>query len=184
MGLNISTGGGDFTPWVKYNGKAGRWYTKGENGEVEIANPTFIADFDNIKTGWVEFGGAGQPPTWTPHKSLTEKVARPGDKAKEGFKVKLFSKASFGGVVEMMSNSMHLTNSIAEIYDQYETGRTSNAGKLPVIKCTGTTPMKDKLGTNYKPNFSIEKWVDRPAEFDAQETVKTAHAQVESVSEF
>lgn len=167
MGLGIEKQAGDFLPWVKFNGKSGRWSAKIEGAEQEIGNPTFVADFANIQTGWIEFGAPGMPPVWTPHASLTNKAPRPNEKSKEGFKVKLFSKSSFGGVVEMMSNSMHLTSAISEMYDKYEAEVANNPGKLPVIKCVGIETMKDKMGTNYKPKFSLEKFVDRPVELDA-----------------
>jgi hypothetical protein len=50
-----------------------------------------------------------------------------------------------------------------------------NAGKLPVVQCTGTEAQKGKFGTNYKPVFSIVKWVDRPAAL-GENTPKAATA--------
>ena len=175
MGLGIEKSTGDFLPWVKFNGKSGRWSAKIDGAEQEVSNPTFIADFANIKTGWLKFGAPGIAPEWIEHPSLTVKSPRPSQDHKEGFRVNLFSKSYFGGVVNMMANSMHITAAIGEIYDQYEAGVASNANKLPVIKCTGVETMKDKMGTNYKPRFTLEKWVDRPADFDTagQQTVAT-----------
>jgi hypothetical protein len=164
--LNIVSTGGDFDPYVKYNAKAGRWYVKDGEAESEVQNPTFIADFDNIKTGWLLFL-EGQAPSKEWDISLTEPVAKPSDRHKRGFSLRLFSQASFGGVVELSSSSMHLCNAINDLYVAYEAAKADNAGKLPVVKYTGSTPSKDKMGTNYKPNFTIEKWVDRPADFDA-----------------
>lgn len=189
MGLGIEKQTGDFRPFVKFNGKSGRWSAKIDGTEQEVNNPTFVADFANIKTGWLKFGAPGMPPEWVEHHSLTNKVPRPSADHKEGFRVDLFSKASFGGVVNMMANSMHLTAAIGAMYDEYEAGIKANEGKLPVIKCTGVEAMKDKMGTNYKPKFVLEKWVARPAEFDAvgqtaQAQVVTKAAPVESVSEF
>lgn len=187
MGLNIVSTGGDYNPWVKYNAKAGRWYVKGENGEQEVTNPAFVADFDNIKTGWLLFL-EGQAPNNVWDKDLTTPAPKPSDAHKRGFSLSLFSKASFGGVVELSSSSMHLCNAINGLYEQYEAGRAANAGKLPVVKYTGSTPMKDKMGTNYAPNFVIEKWVDRPADFemanDKQEATAPQQATTSSVSEF
>jgi hypothetical protein len=190
MGLNIEKQTGSFLPWVKFNGKSGRWSAKIDGVEQEVNNPTFVADFANIKTGWLKFGAPGIAPEWVEHVSLTSKVARPSPDHKEGFRVNLFSKASFGGVVNMMANSMHLTAAIAEMYDEYEAGLAANKGKLPVIKCTGVDAMKDKMGTNYKPKFKLEKWIDRPVEFDETETeskpaaAPVKAAPVENVSEF
>jgi hypothetical protein len=166
MGLNIVSQGGDFDPWVKFNGKAGRWYIKGADGaEQEIANPTFVADFANIKTGWINFV-AGMAPDRVWDKSITEPTAKPSEAHKRGFSLRLFSKASFGGVCELSSSSMHLCNAISELYDQFEKEIGAHKGELPVVQCTGATPQKDKMGTNYKPTFAILKWVPRPAELD------------------
>lgn len=180
MGLNIEKQTGDFLPWVKFNGKSGRWSAKIDGMEQEVTNPTFVADFANIKTGWIKFGAPGIAPTWVEHPSLTQKAPRPDTDSKEGFRVNLFSKASFGGVVNMMSNSMHLTNAISEMYDLYEKDLANNAGKLPVIKCVGVDAMKDKMGTNYKPRFELVKWVDRPSELDSGSDPKPAPAAAPS----
>jgi len=184
MGLNIAQSSGDFLPYVKYNGKAGRWYVKKDDAEVEVTNPVFVADFDNIKTGWFMFM-EGQAPSITLDPDLQNPAPKPSDKHKRGFAVQLFSKNQFGGVVELNGASMHLSNAINELYEQYEKDR--KPGQLPVVACTGTTPMKDKMGTNYRPIFKIEKWVDRPAEFDAETQSSTPAPQAattSSVSEF
>lgn len=163
--LNIGSTGGDFGPYVKYNAKAGRWYMKGTDGEIEVQNPVFVADFDNIKTGWLLFL-EGQAPSKVWDESLQTPAASPSEKHKRGFQLRLFSNDNFGGVVELASSSMHLCASINEMYSKYDSEKNSNQGKLPVFKYTGSTPMKDKMGTNYKPNFEFVKWVDRPAELD------------------
>lgn len=174
--LNIvSENTGDYNPWVKYNTKAGRWYVKTESGEQEVSNPTFIADFENIKTGWIFFA-EGQAPSKVWDESLSNPAPRPDDKHKRGFEVTLFSKTSFGGLADLSSSSMHLCGSINDLYDQYDSLKAQNPGKLPVVKFTGSTPMKDKMGTNYKPNFVIEKWVDRPAEMSAETQTAAAPA--------
>lgn len=165
--LNIVSKGGTFDPWVKYNSKAGRFYIKGTDGnDQEVQNPVFVVDFDNLKTGWINFV-AGMAPDRQWDQNLSTPAAKPSEAHKRGFSVRLFSKSAFGGVVELSSSSMHLCAAINDLYIQYDAARGSNAGKLPVVKYTGSTPQKDKMGTNYKPNFVIEKWVDRPAEFAA-----------------
>ena len=59
--------------------------------------------------------------------------------------------------------SLHVRNAVNEIYDSWERERDQHPGELPVIATTGSEPMKDKYGTNYKPKFAITKWVPRPA---------------------
>lgn len=168
--LNIVSNNADYDPYVKYNAKAGRWYAKIGETESEIQNPVFIADFANIKTGWILFL-EGQAPSKIWDTNLSTPAARPDEKHKRGFSLRLFSNNSFGGVVELSSSSMHLCSAINELYEQYEAARGNNPGALPVVKFTGSTPMKDKMGTNYKPNFIIEKWVPVPAELKSDNVV-------------
>jgi hypothetical protein len=195
MGLNIgATQGGNFDNWVKFNGKSGRWYIKGATGdEVEINPAQFVADFANIKTGWLLFV-AGMAPDRQWDANLSTPLAKPSDNHKRGFSLRLFSNQFFGGVVELSSSSMHLCAAINDLYEAYEAGVKANPGMLPVVNFSGTTPMKDKHGTNYKPNFSIDKWVQRPAAFDGSTAPVAANQsapvvavpapQVASVSEF
>lgn len=178
--LNIVSKGGSYDPWVKYNSKAGRFYIKGPDAnDLEVQNPIFVADFDNIKTGWLNFV-AGMAPDRQWDQSLTQPLAQPSPVHKRGFSLRLFSKASFGGVVELSSSSMHLCAAINDLYTQYESAKGANAGNLPVVKYTGSTAQKDKMGTNYKPNFVIEKWIARPAEFDGTNGNQALHTIVTS----
>lgn len=190
MGLNIvqQQGSGTYDPYIKYNGKAGRFYLKDESGEeVEIVPTSFVTDLENIKTGWLMFV-AGMAPDKVWDKDLATPASRPSENHKRGFAVRLFSKA-FGGVVELSGSSMHLCNSINDLYETFE--KTKETGKVPVVKFTGTSAMKDKQGTNYKPNFVIEKWIDRPAELSAapanasaSQPAQTAQQPAASTSEF
>lgn len=164
MGLNI-VNSGDFKSRVKYNSKADKWFIKGENGDVEIPRPTFVADLENIRTGWFLFV-EGQAPSIVLDESLAVVAAKPSDKHKRGFKLDLFAKV-FGGAVELSSCSMHICNSINDLYVAWEGQKDANKGLLPVVQCTGSEAQKDKFGTNYKPKFAIVKWIARPAEFDA-----------------
>lgn len=186
MGLNLATQSGDFDPYVKYNAKAGRWYVKDGDVEKEVQNPVFVADFEGIKTGWLYFREGSAPEKVfdpnlkeeapKPDKTYTDSEGKTRDCFRRGFEVRLFSKASFGGVVVLNGASMHLNNAIGALYNQYEAGKASNPGALPVIKFVGSTPMKDKLGTNYRPDFVIDKWVPRPSEFDAAAPVQATPA--------
>jgi len=161
--LNIGTqNAGDYDAWVKFNGKSGRWAIKGEDGnDKEIVPTSFVADLENIKTGWLHFQ-AGMAPNRIWDERLDSPAIQPTPNHKRGFLLKLFSNQSFGGVVELSSSSMHLCAAINELYEAYNAGK--QPGQLPVVKFNGVTPQKDKHGTNYKPSFVIEKWVSRPVE--------------------
>ena len=184
MALNITQEGGSYDPYIKWNGKAGRFFIRENDDDKEVVPDQFILDFENIKTGWMYFA-AGQAPERVWDASLTQPSPRPSENHKRGFSVRFFSK-KLGGVFELSGNSMHLCAAINDVYNQYEQQKAANTGKVPVIKYAGSITMKDKHGTNYKPNFVLEKFIDRPAELEAdmQPEVAANVAPAASISDF
>jgi hypothetical protein len=171
MGLNIG-GAGNGKPYCKYNAKADKWFFRGLDGEdTEIQRPTFIVDFDNIATGFLRFR-EGEPPERVMDPRIDRAAPFPGEGFKRGFVVMVYSPKFFGGAAEFASASIHLSNAIKDVYAQYEAGKGSNPGKLPVIGCTGSQAMKDRYGTNYRPSFTITQWVDRPADLPSVSPVE------------
>jgi hypothetical protein len=163
MALNIG-GNGNGKPYVKYNAKADKWFVRGTEGEdKEIQRPTFVADFDNVETGWMRLL-EGQAPERVMDLSIDCAAPPPGAGFKRGFVVMVYSQKFLGGAAELSSASFHLSNAIRDLHAQYEAGKTANPGKLPVVQCVGSQPMKDRYGTNYRPIFIIVDWVDRPAD--------------------
>ncbi len=173
---------GDFTPFVKFNAKSGRWYAKKDGSEVEVQNPVFVADLANARRAWMYFQ-EGQAPDVVYFPSLDAQIPSPSEKHKLGVSVNLYSEASFGGVVKLESNSTNTCSALGELHSLYEAAPESKKGKLPVVKVTGVEPVKGNFGTNYKPIFVIEKWIDRPAAFD-DEAEQPAPKQASAVSEF
>ena len=173
MALNIG-GTGNGKPYCKYNAKADKWFVRGADGEdVEIGRPTFVADFDNIATGWLLFR-EGQAPERVMDASIDRAAPLPGEGFKRGFVVMTYSPKFFGGAAEFASASIHLSNAIKDVYAQYEAEKGGNAGKLPVITCSGSQAMKDRYGTNYRPTFAIVQWVERPADLPNASPVDAA----------
>jgi len=174
MGLNIG-GTSNSKPYCKFNAKADKWFVRGPEGEdVEIQRPTFVADFDNIATGWLRFR-EGQAPERVMDASIDKAAPQPGEEGfKRGFVVMAYSPKFFGGAAEFSSASIHLANAIKDVFAQYEADKAANVGKLPVISCTGSQTMKDKFGVNYRPNFSLVRWVDRPVDLPNVSAVTAA----------
>lgn len=164
---------GDGTNFVKFNGKAGRWYVKKDGAEVEVQNPVFVADLANAKRAWMHFQ-EGQAPNVVYFPTHDAAVAKPSENHKLGISVMLFSNALFGGVVKLESNSINTCKALGELYDLYTKSDEGKKGMLPVVKVTGATPVKGNYGTNYAPQFVIEKYIPRPAEFDATNINTTA----------
>jgi hypothetical protein len=162
---NPSGGDGNFSVYVKYNAKAGRWYTKkDEQGavEFEVANMTAIMDLANVRTGWFLFA-AGVAPVKQYDPSLTEAAARPGEGFKRGFEVDCFSEKNLLGVREFASTAGVVIDSINDLYDAFEGAPERTQGKLPIVRCVGVHPVTNKHGTNYQPQLEIAGWADRPA---------------------
>jgi hypothetical protein len=175
MPLHIG-GSGTIKPYVKYNAKSDKWFVRGSAGDdQEIPRPTFVLDLKNIRTGWLRFR-EGQAPERVIDPSLNDVAPSPGEDFKRGFVVTAFSQKFFGGAVEFSSASIHLSNAIRELYAAYEeqSSKTENRGKVPVVSCTGSEPMKDKYGTNYRPKLEIVKWVDRPDDLRDESPVDEA----------
>ena len=169
MPLNIGVSG-SITPYVKYNAKSDKWFVRGEDGDEEIARPTFVADLANIATGWLRFR-EGEAPERSIDPSLDRAAPSPGEGFKRGFVLAVFSQNFFGGLVELSSASIHMGNAVREVYQIFEDQRGNHPGQVPVIACIGSEPMKDKYGTNYRPKLELLKWVDRPADLPDESPV-------------
>jgi hypothetical protein len=157
--------GGDFTVYLKYNAKAGRWYTKDDKPEAqefEVTDMTAVFDIDNLRTGWFLFA-PGVAPVKQFDPSLSEPRPSPGEGFKKGFELNLFSEKNLMGVREFSSTAGAVIEEMNALYDAWEAQRASHPGKLPVVKCQGVQPVVGKHGTNYRPVLEIVGWTDRPA---------------------
>jgi hypothetical protein len=172
LGLPQAGDGGDFVLFAKYNAKSGRWFAKQDDGEeIEVDKPTCIIDLANIKTGVMKFM-AGQAPDYI-YDSAAGAIdaVKPDDTYKRGFTVNLYGK-SLGGLRELSSTALSMNGEINKLYEAWEEGKDANPGMVPVMKCSGVTPIESKHGTNYAPNISLVKWTDRPDELHDTGTPK------------
>jgi hypothetical protein len=157
--------GGSFTTYVKYNAKAGRFYTKKDepdSEEFEVKEMTAIFDMDNIQTGWFLFA-PGVAPVKNMDPSLSQPAPNPGEGFKRGFQLHLYSEKNLLGLREFSSTAGAVIDAMNDLHTDWEAGAGANPGKVPVVKCVAVHPVTNKHGTNYKPQFKIIKWVDRPA---------------------
>lgn len=170
MPLNLSVNDGDFTPYLKYNAKAGRFYAKADGGteEVEIVNPVLAFDMANIKTGWLFYSeGAGPEKVWDPAPDQAAPKPRDPRKFKRGFEVMVYGNGIIPntqqklGLREMSSTAANVIGAILRMYADYEDGLKANAGCIPIFACRGVKPINGAYGTNYEPQFALEGWVPR-----------------------
>lgn len=175
---NPAGGDGNFTPFLKYNAKAGRFYTKEDKQgaeEFEVTNMTALFDLENIRTGWFLFA-PGVAPAKTFDPSLSQAAPKPGDGFKRGFEMLAFSEKNLLGLREFSSTAGAVIDAMNTLYDAWEAGKGANPGKVPVVKCTGVSPVTNKHGTNYAPRFEIVSWADRPAEMKGSASTPPAAA--------
>ena len=159
-------GDGEFTVYVKYNAKAGRWYTKDDApnaAEFEVVNMTAVFDIPNLKTGWFLFQ-AGSAPDKAINAQLSAWGPKPSDAHKRGFQINLFSDKNLLGVREFASTAGSVIEAMNGLYDAYLAAPEAAQGKLPVVRCAGVLPVTGKHGVNYAPVLEIVAWVDRPAQ--------------------
>lgn len=169
MPLNLEPRSADFIPYVKFNAKAGRWYSKTETGdEFEVANMTAIFDLESIRVGWVHFQeGLAPDATWD---SGPVAAAAPTPQHKRGFSLNVYSKKELGGIREFSSTSNVTILAIKDLYEKFETAPERKKGMVPVVRCENVLPIKSKFGTNYQPVLTLLRWVARPAELPAHLT--------------
>jgi len=168
MPLNLEPrSSSDFTPYLKFNGKAGRWYTKTDTGEeIEILNLTAIFDLATIKTGWILFTEGAAPDAIWDNGAIPP---APSKQHKRGFAVNVFSPKLLGGLREFSSTSNGAIIAIRELYDAYEKQYDPVKKLVPVVTCESVMAVKSKFGTNYQPVLKIVKWVPRPQDMPAIE---------------
>jgi len=170
MPLNIGSSENEFTPYLKYTAKAGRFYIRlpGTEADIEITNPRLAIDMANIRTGWLCFAeGMGPEKVWD--LSPDQVAPRPPGprKFKRGFEVMVFGPdkiqgtTSIIGLREWASNAGSTGDAINKMYAAYETGRAANPSKVPVYVGTGVIPIAFANGTNYEPRFELKSWVER-----------------------
>ncbi len=166
------TGEGNFTVFVKYDAKAGRWFTKEDEKDAplfEVKDMTAMFDMDSLQTGWFLFA-AGMAPVKQFDPSLTEAGSKPEGKFKRGFQLNVYSEKNLLGLREFGSTAGVVIEAMNTLHDHWLAGRGDNPGKLPVVKCVGIAPVIGSHGTNYQPQLEIVAWKDRPAEMSGTAT--------------
>ena len=169
------SGGGDFTPIVKWDAKGGDFTARNraqtaagvwENDDVDVQMPVkLIADLEHIEVGWVAYVPT---PSFVMTKIGGAMPAKPSDDHKMGFRVRLYSDEL--GLRELSSAAKTVVRALDELHDQYVAEAPANEGKVPVVEIKGGK--KIKVNTpggelSFKvPDWSIVSWTDRPQQMD------------------
>lgn len=178
MALGISTeSSGSFTPFVKFDARAGRWFRKGdrekgETSDIDVTNGfAAVFDFENIEVGWMLLA-AGSAPAYVMQPVSKGLPPKPEGDFKQGFRMRVALANNLGGgVYELASSAKALISKIDQAHTAYSTAPEAKQGKLPILSMTGTEVIEttSPKGTtrNYAPTLKLEGWVDRPAAMKA-----------------
>jgi hypothetical protein len=174
-GNGSGSGGGNFTPIVKWDAKAGDFTARNraqtaagvwENDDVDVQMPVkIIADLENVEVGWVAYVPT---PSFVMTKIGGAMPAKPSDDHKMGFRVRLYNDEL--GLRELSSAAKTVVRALDELHDQYVAEAPANEGKLPVVEIKGSE--KVKVNTpggelSFKvPDWSIVDWTERPGQMD------------------
>jgi len=174
-GNGSGSGGGNFTPIVKWDAKAGDFIVRHreqtaagewENDDVDVQMPVkLIADLENVEVGWVAYVPT---PSFVMTKIGGAMPAKPTEDHKMGFRVRLYNDEL--GLRELSSAAKTVVRALDELHDQYVAEAPANEGKLPVVEIKGGK--KIKVNTpggelSFKvPDWSIVGWTDRPKQMD------------------
>jgi hypothetical protein len=165
---------GEGQPILKANAKSGRFTVD----DVSVTKIQFIADLDNAEAGWMRFGENMSPDfRLVPVRDLLNGAPYPAapdvrDKDnkllyRRGFKmmVKIGDKLAGGrpSVRELASNSFVMAGAIDELLRAWYEGARQE-GKLPVVEAADWEEVKGAHGSNFRPQFTIKRLVDRPAD--------------------
>ena len=185
--VSSSTGGGEFTPIVKYDARAGRIFRvdrvdtgDGFANELTDITATFKAvfDFETVLAGWMLFLPNTAPSFAVVHlnpDNQTPLPPQPSPEHKHGTKTMIKLNKACGGdkpVREIAGNSDAWKRAYEKLYTQYRAEKHKYPGQLPVVVLASADPVTASNGkqksTNYQPNWRIDGWVPRPQDLPAE----------------
>lgn len=161
-------GGGDAKPYIRFQASMNSWQMSTEGGgteEFEFEQPV-VVDIQNVQLGWLLLETGNRD--WKPWPNNSPQ-AKPEGEYKAGFEAQFYSKTMFGDepVRSYSSNSTGNVMFIQDLYNAAEACPEFNQAMSPVIKITGSKPIKVGKGNTRVPQFEIVKWIARPEVFGA-----------------
>ncbi len=179
--MPLKFGDEQVTPYLKFNAKEKTWAVNDEDGEiVEINPPRLLMDLENIQTGWFRFREA-EAPNIVLDPPGTEAEEPEGGNHKRGFRLSVHSGEH--GTREMASNSLMFKRAIQSLYNgEFEPQKPANVGKIPLVEVTGHIAVQGRYGTNYRPEFKIVGWYNRPKEFEAPQPNNAMRAPAREIT--
>ena len=175
MPLNLPTGG-DAKPYVRFMPSLNAWEMSTADGREEFAfDKPAVFDLQHIQLGWLLLAEGQRD--WQPWPN-NKPQPKPEGEYKAGFEVNVYSSQMFGDepVRSFSSNGTGSTMFIQALYNEAEKAPEFAAGKSPVVQLNGSKATKVGKGTTRVPQFTIVKWIDRPAALGAGNPAPAAAA--------
>ncbi len=170
MPLNLTTGGGDFTPFLKYNAKMGQWSVRGEQDQpdVVIDKPRLAMDMANVKTGWILTSPGAPPQTWWDAPNGTRQALPNGVRAKDGFEVAVYGpdkQPNLGGAAlgfrTWMANANAVKEGFCTAHTEWEQQSVDHPNEVPIFTANAVQRIPGAHGDNFAPVFELTGWVER-----------------------
>lgn len=170
-------GGGDSRPFIRFQASVNSWQQSASDGkpaEFQFDKPA-VFDIQNVQLGWMLLETGNRD--WQPWPN-NEQQPKPQGEYKAGFDVDVFSTTMFGDepVRSYSSNSTGNVMFIQELYNAAEQCPEFAQGMSPVVQLNGSKAIKVGKGTTRIPQFSIVKWVPRPAALNGDDEPAQAPA--------
>jgi hypothetical protein len=170
-------GGGDGRPFIRFQASVNSWQlsaTDGKPAEFAFDKPS-VFDIQNVQLGWMLLETGNRD--WQPWPE-NEQQPKPQGDYKAGFDVDVFSTAMFGDepVRVYSSNSTGNVMFIQELYNAAEQAPEFAQGLSPVVQLNGSKAIKVGKGTTRIPQFTIVKWIARPAAFNSDDEAEPTPA--------
>ena len=158
---------------LKIDARSGCFKIMNGDEEVTFRNFRMEMDLENLQAGWCAF---------VKDQGLVfyegVKIAAPdpiaGNEFKLGVRLNVFSEhlpddlEQTLGLREIASTAIVVRRAFRDLYHEFEKGRETNAGCVPVVDVTGFTKVSMRNGVAYAPNFAIAGWTDRCPEFGGE----------------
>lgn len=148
-------------PWLNWGAQKEKFTLRDSNGTADFfgfQDKGVVLDIDNMQTGWCYTSGLpGQAPQWQMNPSLAQFLPKPGEEYKKGFKVRC---AIGGGQTASWDQAgAGAWNAFVALVPALQ---QQPAGKLPLVRLTGTKSVKFQRGGTTEPVLEVIQWVDRP----------------------
>jgi hypothetical protein len=166
--------GGSQAKYIAYKPQKDEW----EYNDGEPTMDAFLLDPNSLKVGWGKIT-RGAPPEYKWRENITIPETAPGETGTDGWNVAMSLEIYLKdeGMFAWTTTAKGPIQGMHAIYSQVMALASSNEGKIPCLKYTGSeeTSWKSRI-----PQFEVLKWADKPADWNeapAQEEAPEPEAE-------